>query len=189
MIKINKNEQGFSAVEFIMIIIIIGLIGAVAYLVYKNHHQPVKVVTLTKTVSTTNNSSASTSSTKYLKITQLGIEIPLNSSISDLSYSWDGQQAILVSPTLEKYASEQDSSCSATLPADLSTSSNYQQIGSIDGSTTADNDSTSNVTLGGKVYSYHETSSGCSSNQNVINEVSTYSSNFATAFEKAQTIN
>ena len=36
--KLNKNEKGFSAVEFIMIIVIIALIGTVGYLTYKNHH-------------------------------------------------------------------------------------------------------------------------------------------------------
>ncbi len=46
--KLNKNQKGFSAVEFIMVFVIIVLIGAVGYFVYKNHHQPVKVVTITK---------------------------------------------------------------------------------------------------------------------------------------------
>lgn len=189
MIKLNKNEDGFSAVEFILIVIIICLVGAVAYLVYRNHHQPVKVVTLTKTVSITNNSSTKSVPTQYLKINQLDIEIPLTNNISDLTYWWDGQQAYIISPTLEKYASEQDSACSATIPSNLSSSSNYQQIGTLDVGSTVDNASTSSVTLNGKVFSYHESSSGCSANQNVINEVNTYSNNFVTALAKAQSIN
>lgn len=51
MLKIRKNQKGFSTVEPILIIVIIALIGVVGWLVYKNHHK-------TTTVSTTNTSSS-----------------------------------------------------------------------------------------------------------------------------------
>ncbi len=53
MNKLLRNENGFGAVEIIMLIVIIGLLGTVGYFVYKNHHQPTKVVTVTKTVTNT----------------------------------------------------------------------------------------------------------------------------------------
>lgn len=59
----NKNENGFSTIEFIMVFLIIVLVGAVGYFVYKNHHQPVRVITVTKTVtkpSATNTTSSTT---------------------------------------------------------------------------------------------------------------------------------
>ena len=59
MSKLSNNDQGFSAIELVMIIVIICLIGAVAYFVYKNHHQPTKVVTITKTVTTTSKTTTS----------------------------------------------------------------------------------------------------------------------------------
>ena len=60
MKKIKRNEQGFSVVEFVMILVIIVLIGAAGYLVYKNHHK-------TSTAATTNTSAtkpATSTSTK-----------------------------------------------------------------------------------------------------------------------------
>ncbi len=55
MTKKLKNEKGFSAVEFILILVIIILIGAVGYFVYKNHHKKMVAVVITKktTVSVT----------------------------------------------------------------------------------------------------------------------------------------
>ncbi len=52
MLKLKNNDDGFSAVELVMVIVIVGLIGVVGWMVYKNHHKaaPVAAVTVTKTV-------------------------------------------------------------------------------------------------------------------------------------------
>lgn len=61
MNKIPKNQNGFSAVELIMIIVIVVLIGAVGYLVYKNHHKTPAVAATT--ISTTKPTSSTKSTT------------------------------------------------------------------------------------------------------------------------------
>lgn len=54
--KLQNNEQGFSAVEIVLVVIIVALIGTVGWLVYENHHK-------TNTVSTTNTSTNKPTST------------------------------------------------------------------------------------------------------------------------------
>jgi hypothetical protein len=50
MMKINKNESGFSAVEVLLVILILVVIGGIGYMVYHNNH---KTVNTTSTASTT----------------------------------------------------------------------------------------------------------------------------------------
>jgi hypothetical protein len=52
MLKIYKNEKGFSAVEIVLVLVIVVLLGAVGWLVYKDHHKSKTVASVT-TVSTT----------------------------------------------------------------------------------------------------------------------------------------
>jgi hypothetical protein len=59
MSKSNKNELGFSAVEFVVIIVIIILIGAAGYFVYRHEHKS-KTTTTTTTTSTNKSSSVTT---------------------------------------------------------------------------------------------------------------------------------
>lgn len=59
MKQLKKNEQGFSAVELILVIMVIVLIGVVGWMVYRNHHK-----TATTAVTTTSKSSSTTNSTK-----------------------------------------------------------------------------------------------------------------------------
>jgi prepilin-type N-terminal cleavage/methylation domain-containing protein len=86
MNKLNQNEQGFSAVELIMVIVIIVLIGAVGYFVYKNDHQTTRVVTITKTQQATPKTSSTTNSTSYLVIKEWGVKIALTSPLTGATY-------------------------------------------------------------------------------------------------------
>lgn len=91
MNKIQKDELGFSAIEFVMLLIIIILIGTVGYFVYKNHNQTVKDVSLTKTVkSTTTNPTTTSSSTEtsLIKIPEMSIALTVPSSLSDITYHY-----------------------------------------------------------------------------------------------------
>jgi outer membrane murein-binding lipoprotein Lpp len=81
---------------------------------------------------------SSTSSASYLKITQLNIEIPLTSSLSDLSYTWDSSnsQAILGSSTLmNAFVKEDPADCSkdASSPYPISYVSTNPNLESING--------------------------------------------------------
>jgi Tfp pilus assembly protein PilE len=55
MNKINKNQSGFSVVEFLLVILILVVIGAVGYMVYHNDHK-----TKVSSLSTTNSSKSTT---------------------------------------------------------------------------------------------------------------------------------
>jgi len=57
--KLRKDEQGFSAVEVILVLVIVVLVGAVGFLVYKNHNN-----TTTASVAPTTTKTAATVSTK-----------------------------------------------------------------------------------------------------------------------------
>ncbi len=50
--KLRNDEQGFSAVEVILVLVIVALIGVVGFMVYKNHNTSV-VTTTTKPAATT----------------------------------------------------------------------------------------------------------------------------------------
>ena len=59
MRKLQKNENGFSAVEIVLVLVIIVLIGAVGWLVYKDNHK--NTTTSAKSTSASTKSSTSTS--------------------------------------------------------------------------------------------------------------------------------
>jgi len=59
MRKLQKNENGFSAVELVLVLVIIVLIGAVGWLVYKDNHK--NTTTSAKSTSASTKSSTSTS--------------------------------------------------------------------------------------------------------------------------------
>jgi len=50
--KLKSDEQGFSAVEVILVLVIVVLIGAVGFLVYKNHNKTTKASVATTTTTT-----------------------------------------------------------------------------------------------------------------------------------------
>jgi len=51
--KLNKNEQGFGAIEGIIIVAVVVLLGVVGYMVYKNHNKTTPTATTTTPVATT----------------------------------------------------------------------------------------------------------------------------------------
>ncbi|MHB1865236.1 MAG: hypothetical protein ACYCPS_03700 [Candidatus Saccharimonadales bacterium] len=56
--NLKNNEQGFSAVEIVLVVVIVALIGVVGWLVYKNHHK-----TITPNVATISNNKPATPTT------------------------------------------------------------------------------------------------------------------------------
>ena len=128
MNKIQRNEQGFSAIEFIMVFVIIVLIGAVGYFIYKNHHQAVKVVTVTKTVtkpSTTTSTSSTTNPyagwrTETLQYEKITYQYPSNWTLTDQSAAstqssgcvYPGtDQVTLTSPSMEQVVLHTGTDC------------------------------------------------------------------------------
>ena len=63
MNKISKNEKGFSAVEFVLVIVVVALIGVGGWLVYKNHHKATTSLATTSAKEVTTKSPATTSVT------------------------------------------------------------------------------------------------------------------------------
>jgi Tfp pilus assembly protein PilE len=55
----KKNEQGFGAVEVILVVVIVALIGVVGFMVYKNHNKTAK-----NTTTAANSAKSSTTQTK-----------------------------------------------------------------------------------------------------------------------------
>ncbi len=106
MYKYSKNENGFSAVETILIVVIVILIGVVGWLAYKDHSK-----TTTNYVATTSSNNsittkkspsmpASTSNIKYLTISQWGVRAPYTST-DTLSYIMSNANlAIIVSKNM-----------------------------------------------------------------------------------------
>jgi prepilin-type N-terminal cleavage/methylation domain-containing protein len=196
MNRISKNQKGFTAVEVLLVILILVVIGAVGYMVYHNDHHKnvtanVKATSATKPVVT---NSKPASSTQYLKITQLGIELPLSSTISDLSYTWDNDSASFGSAALIKYAETQDpSECSFTNP-DGSVASTTYGLGHISSGSAA-SDFSGNYkayTIGGKTYTLYLPENGCSTSvsssaNKVTNEVDLYENALEDALQNAKT--
>jgi len=199
MSKLKSNEKGFSAVELVLVVVIVALIGVVGWLVYKNHKDneakaaPVSAVSTTKTATTSKSSSSDKTSTtstnsssqQYLDITQLGIKLPLSSAISDLSYSWDGNNANLTSATYYNYVKQQDPQC-----ANGATESTLY-LGQINTSTTPPPDnSPKSVVVNNKTYYFFGPQDGCDPSQAGGSNVNTYTQSFEaaidTAFQKAQ---
>lgn len=190
MNKLSKNEKGFGAVELVLVIVIIALIGAVGFLIYKNKHQPVKVVTIKKTIVASSNKPTTSSSQvkltqKYLDITQLGIKIPLTSSIADLSYIWDSNHANLTSQSYYNYVNQEDPSCSN------GATESTLYLGEINTSTTPPPDNSPISTIvGSKTYYFFGPQDGCDPSQTGGSAVNTYTqtieSSIDTAFKNAQ---
>jgi len=92
----KKNELGFGVVEGILVVIIISILGFVGWYVW--HVKNNITSTMTSTVSTvsspiTNKTTVTNQpqTTKYLKIKELGVEIPLQTGLTDLEYAYGVQ--------------------------------------------------------------------------------------------------
>lgn len=214
MTKVYKNESGFSVVEAILIVVIVALIGVVGWLVYKNHHKTTHVNTTNTSVTqpTMSTSTKSTTTTtpvqtaKYLAVAQLGIKIPLNSTIADLSYSWDPSQsdAWFGSAKLGQESISPQSNCGIT-----STPQTFNQslspdptdpdpielndilVGTVSKLAAGDSTSgwTDTVTVRGTTYGFKVFPTNCSSTQTFETDLSNYISSFEIQFTKATAIN
>lgn len=73
----KRNENGFSAVEVVLVLVIVGLIGVVGFMVYKNHNKTrdgITTANTTKASTTTQPKTATQTTTDTQKpTTQLGI--------------------------------------------------------------------------------------------------------------------
>ena len=207
----NRSEKGFSAVESLMLILIVALIGIIGWLVYNNQQKSSNNNKAAQNQSTAANQSnttktkASTQPTKTLAITQLGIQIPISSSIADLSYSWDAHQndAWIGSSTLGQESISPSSTCGIT-----STPQTFNQSLSPD---PADpnpielNDIilgtvskitgnglrahwTSTISINGVSYGFIVFPTNCSSTPTFNTDLQNYITNFESSFSQATTI-
>ncbi len=134
----SHNRLGIRLLAYLIVILI--LIGGAVFGTYLyEHHQStktedadqtqikslnLKVAALNKELRTKDNQSAQTSnsssSQKYLDISQLGIKLPLNSTLADLSYTWHTSSsyapyAILYSKSLANYEVQTAPECSSSV--------------------------------------------------------------------------
>lgn len=114
--KIRKNEAGFSAVEFVLVLVIVGLIGVVGFLVYKNQHKT------TTPVSGTTKSTSPTSSTKSegqvisTVDKKIQVTIPDTWHVRVSSSNANGEQVISVNTDTHLCDKYNPSNCSAIAP-------------------------------------------------------------------------
>jgi outer membrane murein-binding lipoprotein Lpp len=148
-----------------------------------------QVSKLSKQTSTT--TSNSTSGTGYLQIKELGIELPLSSTIADLTYTWDStnSQAQIGSAALLKYEEAQDPS--ACTPPSGSTADTTYPLGDISKSS-APAGYTGNYksyTVDGSAYTLYLPENGCvSSNSNVANQSGAYENALESALQSAKAL-
>ncbi len=157
----SRRDNGFSTVELLITIVVIALIGVVGSIVYMHHHKP------SPTPSTTISLAQST-----IKIQQLGVQITVPSSLSDLTYAdlgngtVNGQTATIVGLSTKALAAA-DAGCSTS-------SAPLGEIGKATGQypTTSQSGSTG-ASLIKQYPSYYlyrvlnDTSAVCSQNKNV----------------------
>lgn len=95
MHKISKNEKGFSVVEALLVILIVAVIGFGGYYVWHTQHKTTKPAA---TPSTSSKKSASsignntptqkTSDSAIIQIPELGIELTVPNTLSDITYHY-----------------------------------------------------------------------------------------------------
>ena len=98
MMKLKKNETGFSAVEIILVLVIIVLLGVVGWFVYKNQKKTIPSPTTTanttastpaKTTTTTPTTPVTDPNAGYLVIKEWGVKIKMKDS-TKVTYTYDG---------------------------------------------------------------------------------------------------
>jgi Tfp pilus assembly protein PilE len=93
--KMKKLQQGFSAVEGLLIVIIIGMLGGVGYYVWHSQKQVDKTYSQTAngtavpTTKKTSSSSATKSNPGYLVIKEWSVKIKLNAQNFDTNYRFE----------------------------------------------------------------------------------------------------
>lgn len=190
--KLKIDQKGFSTIEGLLLLVIFAIIGATAFYV---HHA-------NKSANSTYNSASQNSqgsvsfaknkpkvpdSIKYLRITELGIKIPLDSSTADLTYNWDSTNstAELGSQTLMESADSADpQNCKGgnSYPiAVITTNANY-----------APSRTTANIKIGSKMYYWvlPGAGQGCaiSAGQDFQNQLTSYADSALVQFKKSSSV-
>lgn len=109
----KKNENGFSAVEIIIVIVILGLVGTVGWLVYDRHksktdnktNQTNQQEAKQETPNKQNNASADLKTNDYLEIKEYGVKLELSKEIKDAYYEIENGFPYLSVHSLDKYRS------------------------------------------------------------------------------------
>jgi Tfp pilus assembly protein PilV len=189
--NIHKSQNGFSAIEALLILIIVAIIGGTGWYVYNSNKNTNNIY---NSANQSNQSAAkvakakpktqATSSTKYIKITELGIQIPLASNVADLAYSWDSTNstAVLGSGVLMQSAVKAD-------PQHCSGSVSYPVAIITADATYAPSRTTANVTVGSKTYYWAlpGAGQGCAvgAGQDFQNQLTTYANSALEQFKKS----
>lgn len=193
----KKRNKAFSSFEVIISLTIVLMIVVIGWLVYQERNNKLAHQNGLRP----NNSHVYKSSvgkangTSYLKINQLGIELPLTSRLNGLYYFWDGSQAWILSPSLNKMAYSASSSMCQANPHNIGSSNsnsgtiNFQYIGTISKSSGGNNGEVSAVTIHNQLYTFRAASSGCSSGQLVMNAINSLQLSLAKSLADAKSIN
>jgi type II secretory pathway pseudopilin PulG len=82
----SKKQNGFTVVEGLLVLVIIGLIGFVGWYVWNAKDKTDKNL---NSAASTSASADKTAANKLLTVKELGLRIPLSSSINNLFYTYD----------------------------------------------------------------------------------------------------
>ncbi|HSW36811.1 MAG TPA: hypothetical protein VLG37_00375 [Candidatus Saccharimonadales bacterium] len=107
--SIKKSQDGFGAIEVVLVIVVVGLIAFAGWYMWHSKKNPAT----NAGTSQATGSSSSSSASSFLEIPEFGIKLKTSADISDLYYSYKQvspyPQALLASRSLEKL----DPNCAA----------------------------------------------------------------------------
>ena len=86
----HTNQKGFTVVEILLVIVVIGLIGAVGWMTYDRQKSKASDTPGAQTSTQQTQDAAKLSEQRYLEIKEWGLKVPLNDTISDLTYETTG---------------------------------------------------------------------------------------------------
>ncbi len=91
MTQTHKNQDGFSAVETVLVVIVVVLIGVAGWLVYQNNHKKTETKTATTTQATPAKTATPTTDNtpkaKLVKMPELGVQFTLPAkTLTDFKY-------------------------------------------------------------------------------------------------------
>ena len=109
----SNNQNGFSAIDIILVIVALGAIGAAVYFAVYHKTTVTKTVTVTKAPATTP-TTAKTVPANVLQIPELGVQITLPTTLGKVTYAAIPGQAGSYGLT-DATILAQDSSCTAAL--------------------------------------------------------------------------
>lgn len=89
---ISKNSSGFTVVEIVLAVALITVIVGLGWFAWGRNSTPETKDAVSAPATEQTISVPSTLSTKYLTISELGIKLPLSSGISDLTYTYAGDE-------------------------------------------------------------------------------------------------